>query len=221
MRHFSVFGETGLDGRDTLRLLVLGAHSDDIEIGCGGTVLRLAAEGRLAAVDWVVLSASGEREREARAGADAFLTGVAERRIEIDGFRDGFLPYEGRAVKETFEALKARISPDLILTHRRDDLHQDHRLVSELTWNTFRDHVILEYEIPKYDGDLASANVYVELTGDTVRRKIDLLLEVFRSQADRSWFTADTFRATLRLRGVESNAAHGHAEGFVGRKIVL
>lgn len=204
-----------------LRLLVLGAHSDDIEIGCGGTILRLAQEGRLTSVDWIVLSASEQREREARAGARGFLGGVEEHYVEIHAFRDGFFPYDGGRIKEAFEELKARPAPDLILTHRREDLHQDHRLVSELTWNTFRDQLILEYEIPKYDGDLGPMNLYVEISQDITRQKIALILDVFQSQARRRWFSEDAFRAILRMRGVESNAASGLAEAFVGRKIVL
>ena len=207
--------------RSSLRVLALGAHSDDIEIGAGGTILRLVAEGRVAAVDWVVFSAAGVRAEEARAGATAFLGSGVPRTVDLHDFRDGFLPYVGGEVKEVFERLKDRPRPDLILTHRREDLHQDHRLVSELTWNTFRDDLILEYEIPKYEGDMGPANVYVELPEDVVRRKVELLLATYGSQASRSWFTADTFEATLRLRGIESNAASGRSEAFVGRKIVI
>ena len=210
----------GQPAEHRLRLLVLGAHSDDIEIGCAGTVLRLAQEGRLRSVDWIVLSASGEREREARAAADIVLRDVEERSVAVHAFRDGFFPYDG-SIKEVFEDLKTRPAPDLILTHRRDDLHQDHRMVSDLTWNTFRDHLILEYEIPKYDGDLGPMNVYVELDRDTADQKVAIILDVFQSQAARRWFTEDLFRAVLRMRGVESNARSGVAEAFVGRKLVI
>ena len=160
---------------DRLRLLCIGAHADDLEIGAGGTVLRLVAEGRVAAVGWVVLAAHGVREAEARAGAEAVLEGVADRSIELARVRDGYFPADWAAVKDRFEALKARFEPDLVLTHRRDDLHQDHRVVGELTWNTFRHHPILEYEIPKYDADLAAPNVLVELPEAVLERKIGIL----------------------------------------------
>jgi LmbE family N-acetylglucosaminyl deacetylase len=204
-----------------LRVLALGAHPDDIEIGCGGTILEWAAAGRIAAVRWVVLSGSEPRAREARNAAAAFLADVAVREIDVRSFRDGYFPYEGSSIKDAFEELKRDVDPDVILSPRREDLHQDHRLVAELTWNTFRDQVILEYEIPKYDADLGAPNVFVDLPEDTCRRKVELLLRCFPSQAGRSWFTADTFRAILRLRGVESNAPSGRAEGFTARKLAI
>ncbi|MGH7402859.1 MAG: PIG-L deacetylase family protein, partial [Candidatus Rokuibacteriota bacterium] len=157
----------------------------------------------------------------ARASAEAILAGVKTRNVQVKAFRDGFLPYQGAEVKEAFEALKQTVAPDLIFTHYRADLHQDHRLVSELTWNTFRDHLILEYEIPKFDGDLGSPNVFVHLDQALCRRKIDNLVRSFPSQADRRWFSEDTFRAILRLRGMESNAPDGYAEGFYSRKLIL
>jgi LmbE family N-acetylglucosaminyl deacetylase len=209
------------EGRDGLRVLALGAHADDIEIGCGGTILDLVERGQVAAATWVVFSGSQERAGEAQASAAAFLDGVAERAVAVHGFRDGFLPYDGAAVKDVFERLKHEVDPDLVLTHRGDDAHQDHRLVSELTWNTFRDHLILEYEIPKYDGDLGRPNVFVPLSEPTYRRKIELLQKGFPSQQSKPWFTEDTFLAMMRLRGMESNAPSRHAEGFVCRKLVL
>jgi LmbE family N-acetylglucosaminyl deacetylase len=211
----------GLDlgaGRD---LLVLGAHCDDIEIGAGGTILRLAAEGRLASVTWAVLTSTEERAAEARASAAAFLEGVAETRVEVASFRDGFLPYSGTEVKEHFEWLKGEVRPDLVLTHRRADVHQDHRLVAELTWNTWRDHLILEYEIPKWEGDLGAPNLFVPLDRELCERKVKLLHEHFPSQTGRRWFTAETFMSVMRLRGLECNAPSDHAEGFYLRKAIL
>jgi LmbE family N-acetylglucosaminyl deacetylase len=209
-------------GRDGgLRVLALGAHPDDIEIGCGGTILHLVGQGQVGAATWVVLSGTQERAAEAEASAAAFLDGVAERAVGVHGFRDGFMPYDGAAVKEVFERLKHEVDPDLVLTHRGDDAHQDHRLVSELTWNTFRDHLILEYEIPKYDGDLGRPNLFVPLAEPIYRRKLELLQKGFPSQQGKAWFTEDTFLGLMRLRGMESNAPSRHAEGFFCRKLVL
>jgi len=210
-----------------LHVLLIGAHADDIEIGCGGTILRLAREGVIASARWVVLSADGDRAAEAEAGAARFLEGVAERTVTVERFRDGFFPYSGGAVKEFFESLKPGassdrgIAPDVIFTHRRDDVHQDHRLVGELTWNTFRDHLILEYEIPKYEGDLGSPNLYVRLPEWAALRKAELIASTFATQADRDWFSTDTFLAHMRLRAIESRAPSGFAEAFVGRKVVV
>ncbi len=200
------------------RVLALGAHADDIEIGCGGTLLRLVAEQPHLMVKWVVFCATPERAREANASAAAFLDGV-ERDVVVKDFRDGFLPYVGAAVKEAFEELKRGFSPDLVFTHHREDRHQDHRLVSELSWNTWRDHLILEYEIPKYDGDLGAPNVFVALPEATVERKIDLVLQHFPSQASKHWLTRDLLRSVARIRGVECAAPL--AEAFHGRKILI
>jgi len=202
------------------RVLCLGAHCDDLEIGCGGTVLRLTESPTPPAFTWVVWSSDAVRGAEAQRAAETFLRRATSAQIVIKKFRDGFLPYEGGLVKEAFEELKHEVSPDLVLTHARSDLHQDHRLVSELTWNTFRDHLILEYEIPKYDGDLGAPNVFVPLSESLCQRKIDALLASFPSQAGRRWFTEDLFRALLRLRGMECNAPSGYAEAFYGRKLV-
>ena len=204
-----------------LRVLALGAHADDIEIGCGGTLLRLVTEHPKLAVDWVVLSGIGERGVEAADSATAFLDGAAEARVTVERFRDGFFPYTGAAVKEFFERLKSEVAPDVIFTHRLEDRHQDHRLVAELTWNTFRDHLILEYEIPKYEGDLGHPNLFVPLAPELCERKVELLRKCFPSQTGRAWFTDDTFWATLRLRGLESNAPGRYAEAFQARKLVL
>jgi LmbE family N-acetylglucosaminyl deacetylase len=203
------------------RVLALGAHCDDIEIGCGGTMLRLAAARPGLEVLWVVFCSSPARAAEARACAEAFLHGVPASRIVIHEFRDAFLPYSGAAVKEAFEALKKEFSPDLVFTHYRDDGHQDHRLVSELTWNTWRNHLILEYEVPKYDGDLGSPNVFAPLPRAMLERKIDLILEHFGSQAGRQWFTRDLLQALPRIRGMECVAPDQVAEAFYARKVVF
>jgi LmbE family N-acetylglucosaminyl deacetylase len=201
-------------------VLCLGAHADDIEIGCGGTILTLLERDPALTVTWVVFSAEGARAGEARASADTFLASAAKREVVIHDFRDGFFPYTGGAIKEAFEELKARLSPDLVFTHYRHDLHQDHRLIGELTWNTFRDHLVLEYEIPKYDGDLGVPNFFVPLEAASSRRKIDIILRTFRSQASKRWFSAELFGALLRLRGMECNAPSDHAEAFYCRKMV-
>ncbi len=200
------------------RVLALGAHPDDIEIGCGGTLLRLVAEHRRLEVLWVVFSSTPERAAEARGSAAAFLEGVATSRVVIRDYRDGFLPYAGAAVKDDFEALKREFSPDLVLTHYRQDRHQDHRLVSDLTWNTWRNHLILEYEIPKYDGDFGSPNFFAALPPKVLDRKVALLMEHFPSQAGRGWFTADLFRAVARIRGMESGGPEATAEALYCRK---
>lgn len=202
-------------------LLCLGAHCDDIEIGCSGAVLTLLAQDPGLSVTWVVLASNERRAAEAHASADALLAGVAKRTILVQSFRDGFLPYHGAAVKEYIETLKADTAPDLVLTHYRHDLHQDHRLVSELTWNTFRDHLIWEYEIPKYDGDLGSPNGFIPLSSELRARKIEHLLAAFPSQRDKHWFTEETFLGLLRLRGMECAAPEGYAEAFYLRKALL
>jgi LmbE family N-acetylglucosaminyl deacetylase len=202
-----------------LQVLALGAHCDDIEIGCGGTI-RDVVSALPAEVTWVVLSARGARADEARSSAEEFL-GAAAREIRLEGFRDGFLPYVGGEVKDVFEDLKSRLSPDVIFTHTRHDLHQDHRLACELTWNTFRDHLILEYEIPKYDGDLGAPNIFVPLTRTACQEKVDLLLSHFGSQRSKQWFTEELFFGLMRLRGMESASPSGYAEAFYGRKIVV
>jgi LmbE family N-acetylglucosaminyl deacetylase len=204
------------------RILCLGAHADDIEIGCGGTILKLLElSGGSASIDWVVLSAPGERSREAALGAEAFVGRARAARVIIEDFRVSYFPFVGEALKERFDALAQEVSPDLVLTHNSEDFHQDHRLVGELTWNTFRDHLILEYEIPKYDGDLGRPNVFVHLDRETARQKVASILRVFESQHDKPWFSEDVFMSLLRLRGMESRAPTGLAEGFYCRKLVL
>jgi LmbE family N-acetylglucosaminyl deacetylase len=204
-----------------LTVLCLGAHSDDIEIGCGGTVLRLAEQYPGTVFHWVVFSAIGVREAEARRAAALFVDPTVLRAPLLKTFPDGFMPFVGGEVKAVFEELKQLISPDLIFTHNRKDAHQDHRLLAEMTWNTFRDHLILEYEIPKYDGDLGQPNVFVPLEAELCQRKVRYLMEAFQSQHTKRWFQENTFLSLLRLRGMECNAPSGYAEAFYGRKLVL
>lgn len=206
---------------ERLRLLCLGAHADDIEIGCGGTILQLIERGVRLEVDWCVLSASPLRAEEARASAAAFLEGAAEAQIHQQQFADGRFPYQGPEIKAWFETLKALPRPDLILTHARDDRHQDHREVCQLTWNTFRDHLVVEYEIPKYDGELVSPNLFVALSDEILGRKIELLHRCFASQRDKQWFDAETFRGLARLRGLECASATRYAEAFLARKLLV
>jgi LmbE family N-acetylglucosaminyl deacetylase len=203
------------------RLLVVGAHSDDIEIGCGGTILKLVEEGAISAIWWVVLSGNGERAGEAEASAHALLNGAVEKQVIVHDFKDGFFPYDGGEIKAFFENLKSEFSPDIIFTHQRQDLHQDHRVSCELTWNTFRDHLILEYEVPKYDGDMGSPNLFVPLEDDLCRQKVDHLLHYFASQRDKRWFREDLFSGLLRLRGMECQSPTSFAEAFYCRKAVL
>jgi LmbE family N-acetylglucosaminyl deacetylase len=203
------------------RVLAIGCHADDIEIGCGGTLLTLAKSNPGLQVDWIVLAAPGARGAEAKASAEAFLAGVAEARVEVYEFRDGFLPYVGGEVKDVFEELKGRVDPQIVLTHASYDLHQDHRLACELTWNTFRNHLILEYEIPKVDGDLGRPNVFVPLTAAIADQKLALLEQHFPSQAGKHWYDRDTFLGLMRLRGMEAVAPERLAEAFTCRKLVI
>jgi LmbE family N-acetylglucosaminyl deacetylase len=204
-----------------LSVLCLGAHSDDIEIGAGATLLQWKAAGVQLDVSWCVLSAAGAREAEARASAAEFLAGVECARIEVHGFRDGFFPAQGSEIKSWFEGLKGRVRPDVILTHKGDDAHQDHRETSALTWNTFRDHLILEYEIPKWDGDLGRPNIYMPVAESAMARKVELLMRHFGSQRCKHWFDEETFRALARLRGMECNAPERYAEAFCSRKVMI
>jgi LmbE family N-acetylglucosaminyl deacetylase len=204
-----------------LQILCLGSHCDDIEIGCGGTILRLLQEHKNAVVHWVVFSSTPKRADEARRCATEFLEEAVKKEIVIKEFRDGFLPYTGHEVKAFFEELKARVSPDLIFTHYRNDLHQDHRLVCELTWNTWRDHLILEYEIPKYDGDFGNPNFFVELDESLCQRKTRSIFEHFGTQQEKHWFSEETLQAVMRLRGMECRSGTKYAEAFYSRKVVL
>ena len=212
--------QMGRPGAAPLRVLAIGAHPDDAEIGCGGTILRLVRDQAVAAVCWVVLTGEAARAEEARVSAEAMLEGAPETLILQRGFRDGFLPYEGAEVKAFFEEVKREFSPDLILTHQRNDLHQDHRTACELTWNTFRDHFILEYEVPKYDGDMGRPNFFVTLEDELCRRKIDHLMTHFGTQVPKRWFKDDLFSGLMRLRGMECNSPTSYAEAFYARKAV-
>jgi LmbE family N-acetylglucosaminyl deacetylase len=205
----------------TLSVLCLGAHADDIEIGAGGTILGWIACGVRLEVHWCVLSATGPRAVEAEASAAAFLAGAVSTRIELAQFKDGFFPYQGSDIKAWLEAVRVAVEPDVILTHARNDAHQDHREVCQLTWNLFRDHLILEYEIPKWDGDLDRPNVYMPLPSAVLEHKIELLLAHFGTQRSKDWFDAETFRGLARLRGMECRSPGRYAEAFVLRKARL
>jgi LmbE family N-acetylglucosaminyl deacetylase len=204
-----------------LNILCLGCHSDDIEIGCGGTILRLTEQYPGAVIRWVVFSAIGLREAEARRGAELFMGSNCKKEPLLKSFPDGFMSFVGAEIKTVFEELKQTTLPDLIFTHNRKDAHQDHRFISELTWNTFRDHLILEYEIPKYDGDLGQPNIFVPLQKETYQKKVHYLLETFETQRNKRWFERETFLSLMRLRGMECNAPSGYAEAFYCRKLVL
>jgi LmbE family N-acetylglucosaminyl deacetylase len=203
-----------------LQVLCLGSHSDDIEIGCGGTILRLAEQYPGCVFHWVVFSAIDVREKEARHAASLFVKPASLKGPLLKTFRDGFMPFAGAEVKAVFEELKT-VSPDLIFTHSRKDAHQDHRLIADLTWNTFRDHLILEYEIPKYDGDLGQPNLFVPLQPGVYQKKVRYIMDAFQSQHSKPWFQEETFLSLMRLRGMECNAASGYAEAFYCRKLVL
>jgi LmbE family N-acetylglucosaminyl deacetylase len=209
------------EGPPLASVLYLGAHCDDIEIGCGGSLLKLVRAGRLESVTWVVFTSDPRRKQEALRSAETLLEEVNKKEIVVHSFRDGFLPSHWTEVKNCFEELKTSVSPEAVFTHYRADLHQDHRLISELTWNTFRDHLILEYEIPKYDGDLGTPNAFIELDEAVTAGKIAHLLDMFESQKGKRWFSEDLFRSILRIRGMECNATSGFAEGFYCRKALL
>jgi LmbE family N-acetylglucosaminyl deacetylase len=204
-----------------LCLLCIGAHSDDLEIGCGGTVLEWLARFAQVEVTWVVLSAPGERAAEARDSADELLSAAQRRNLILRDFRDGYFPAQFDQAKTLFEELKAVEKPDIILTHRLEDRHQDHRLVAELTWQTFRDHLILEYEIPKYEGDLGQPQLYVPISSNVGERKVEHLMRHFQSQRAKNWFRSEMFLGLMKLRGIESRAPSGLAEAFYPRKICL
>jgi LmbE family N-acetylglucosaminyl deacetylase len=213
MLALSLFGQAPVR-----RVLAIGCHADDVEIGCGGTLLALTRSRPDVEVTWVVLGADGERATEARTSAEGFLESACAAEVLLHGFRDAYMPYYGESVKEAFEDLK-RVEPDLVLTHTRADLHQDHRLACELTWNTFRDHLVLEYEIPKVDGDLGAPNLFVPLSEELAREKADRLLAAFGSQRDKHWFDAEVFLGLMRIRGMECRSESGYAEAFFARKV--
>ena len=208
-------------GARSPKVLLLGAHCDDIEIGCGATVAALVAAAPDATFRWVVFSSDEVRAAEARASASVFLSGASDAEVVVHTFRESHFPWQGSDLKAAMEAERAAFEPTVVFTHCLEDRHQDHRTVAELTHQTFRDHLVLEYEIPKYDGDLVPANVFVPTTREAVEHKCDTLLEHFASQRGRQWFDAETFRGLARLRGVECNAPDGYAEAFRCRKVVL
>jgi LmbE family N-acetylglucosaminyl deacetylase len=210
-----------LPGHDPLKVLCLGAHCDDIEIGCAGTLVTLQERHPGSTFEWVVFTREPGRDEESRRAAHVIHDGRATSKVEVLDFRMSYLPWQGAEIKDHFEHIKQRFEPSIIFTHRLDDRHQDHRLVAELTWNTFRNHLVLEYEIPKYEGDLGQPNLYVPLGEEVVASKLDMLMSCFPSQRSRSWFSRDLFQAQLRLRGIECNAASGHAEAFHARKLAL
>jgi len=210
---------SNLDGLK--RVLCIGAHSDDIEIGCGGTVLRLIEQNPNLEFYWLVLCSNPQRAIEATKSANEFLKGVKKKTIVVKDFRDGFLPYIGAPVKEAFEEIKRTFVPDLVFTHTRQDLHQDHRMTCELTWNTFRSHMILEYEIPKYDADLKPTNYFVPLTDKQAKKKVKGLMRFFGTQKNKHWFSEDLFEGLMRLRAIEVASPTRYAEGFHCRKILM
>ncbi|MCK4564630.1 MAG: PIG-L family deacetylase [Verrucomicrobia bacterium] len=209
------------DGERPLRVLCLGAHSDDIEMGCGASLLQFVASGRPLDVRWVVFSGKHSRAQEAGKSARFWLDAIQSKTIDLRDYRDGFFPDEWSAIKETFEDIKATFEPDIVFTHFRDDLHQDHRIINQLTWNTFRNHFILEYEIPKYDGDMGSPNFFIPLPETAAKAKVSALMEYFGSQANKHWFCEELFLGLMRIRGMESCSPSGYAEGFYARKTCM
>ena len=207
--------------RNLNSILCLGCHADDIEIGCGGTLLRLIEQHPEAEVTWIVLSADGVRKAEAHDSAERFLSDAASQNIIVRDFRDRFFPQQAEQIKDFLHGVSREVSPDVVFTHRLEDRHQDHRLIAELTWQAFRNHLVMEYEIPKYEGDLGQPNVYVPLSEEICDRKIETIYTAFASQQDKPWFTRDTFRALLRLRGIECHSPSRFAEGLYCRKLVL
>lgn len=202
-------------------VLCIGAHPDDIEIGCGGTLLELMSRNPAARMDWIVFGCNRVREIEAISSFRRWFGNSPSRTIHTHFFSDTLFPSQQSEIKEQFRILSSSISPDVIFTHRREDMHQDHRLLAELTWQTFRSHLILEYEIPKYEGDLGNPNVFFPLKAETVQSKIQYLLDEFPTQREKPWFDRETFQAMMRIRGLESRAESGFAEAFHARKIVV
>lgn len=221
LREFALLGLKLARDERPLEVLALGAHPDDIEIGCGGALANLISGFPGALVRWVVFSGDPKRHKEAVGSADDFLSASPRSRVDLHGFRDGYFPYEGAAIKDRFESLKADCKPALVFTHWAGDAHQDHRVISELTFNTFRDHLILEYEIPKIEGDLGNPHLFLPLTAAQLKRKTDRVLRHFPSQVEKRWFTAETFSSLARLRGIACNAPEGYAEAFYIRKAVI
>ena len=204
-----------------LKLLFLGAHCDDIEIGCGGTIIKISSQYEISEVKWVVFASNKERKNEAIISAKKFLAKVTNKEIIILDYKDAFLSQSSFEIKDFFESLKANFDPDVIFTHFRDDRHQDHRLISELTWNTFRDHLVLEYEIPKYDGDLGHPNCFFKLTASEANEKVHCIIDSYKSQTQKHWFDSETFLALMRIRGLESANSAKYSEAFYVRKFVF
>ncbi|MCW3997876.1 MAG: PIG-L family deacetylase [Candidatus Bathyarchaeota archaeon] len=209
------------EGSKKPKILCLGAHSDDIEIGCGGTILRIIKEVPEAQFRWVVFSGNKIRKKEALEGVSIFLSEIVSKKIDVHNFRESYFPFIGAEIKDCFEKIKKEFNPDLIFTHYKKDAHQDHKLISKLTWNTFRNHFIIEYEIPKYDGDLGTPNLYICLDEVIVKRKINYLYEAYQTQKKKPWFSEDSFRSILRIRGLESNSPTNYAEAFYNYKMVF
>lgn len=207
--------------KTNLNILCIGAHSDDIEIGCGGSILRLLSEYENTEVHWLVLGSTGRRDKEAVASANAFLTGAKRKNIIVKNFKNSYFPFVGEEIKNYFENIKNKVSPDIIFTHYRHDLHQDHRVTSELTRNTFRNHMILEYEIIKYDGDIGSPNLFIHLDEEICQKKVNMIMKYFKTQRNKDWFTTDVFFSMLRIRGLESKAPDKYAEGFYCNKLII
>ncbi len=203
----------------TLSILCVGAHCDDIEIGCGATLRVLQGRGQRLMIDWVVLSGSGERRKETQRAMRLLVRPRCRGELRFGDFPDGRFPAAYAEIKRFCESLKDRPNPDLILCHERQDRHQDHRVVNEMVWSTFRDHMVLEYEIPKWDGGLGQPNVYVPVAATDAASKVDALMKSYASQTDKHWYTRDTFMALLRLRGLECRSPSGYAEAFHGRKL--
>lgn len=205
-----------------LKVLCIGCHSDDIEIGCGGAILQMLAKNPNLEFTWMVFAHGGsEREQEARKSAELFLERARKRELIVKDFKDGFFPFEGAKIKTVFEEELKQVNPDLVFTQNHKDAHQDHRMIADLTWNTFRNHLVLEYEIPKYDGDMGQPNFFIPLDKAAYTEKVDYLMKAFPSQRNKRWFEPATFMGLMRLRGMECNSSSGYAEGFYARKLVL
>ena len=205
----------------SLKVLCLGAHSDDIEIGCGGTILRLVKEAPEAHFYWLVLSGNKDRAQEARESATSFLLPIKKKTVDVQDFRESYFPFIGAEIKDYFEKIKNNFVPDIVFTHSVNDAHQDHQLASKLTWNTFRNHFILEYEIPKYEGDLVTPNLYTHISATDVEKKIDLICNLFKTQKEKTWFSKETFRSIMKIRGIECNSPSGYAEAFHCKKVIV
>lgn len=217
--NFRIMLKLEIDKGTPLNILCLGAHSDDIEIGCGGTLLYLQKKYRINHVKWIVFSRTELRAAEAMESANIFLENVESKSIEIKSFKDSYFPSQLAEIKDSFNKINPEIPFDMVFTHYRKDRHQDHRIISDLTWNTFRNQIILEYEIPKFDGDLGHPNFFVPLDQSIVEQKNEIILNSFVSQSSKHWFDSETFKLLLRLRGMESVCKY--AEAFYVRKIVF